>query len=244
MARNREADDPRRRTLIGALTLGLLGPGLWTPDAAGQLFGDRPGRLASNRSIYRLRGDVTVNGAAATLQTTIRPGDTVKTGRGAEVIFVVGGQSMIMREGSTLTIEKEEQQQESLLVRGLRLVSGALLNVSRDQKMAVRTANASIGIRGTGFYVEAEPERTYFCTCYGVTDVASTSDPESRDTISASHHDRPVYVVNDAPRGKRIRNAPFINHTDQELALIEALVGREPPFVFPKDSYGGPRREY
>ena len=47
MARNREADDPRRRTLVGALTLGLLGPGLWAPDAAGQIFGDRPGRLSS-----------------------------------------------------------------------------------------------------------------------------------------------------------------------------------------------------
>jgi hypothetical protein len=244
MARNGEAEDPRRRTLIGALALGLLGPGLWTPDAAGQIFGDRPARLATNRSIFRIRGEATVSGTPATLQTVIRAGDTVKTGKSAEIIFVVGGQSMIVRENSTLTIEKAEQQQESLLVRGLRLLSGALLQVSRDQKMVVRTANASIGIRGTGFYVEAEPDRTYFCTCYGVTDVASSADPESRDTIAATHHDRPVYVVNDAPRGKRIRNAPFINHTDQELALIEALVGREPPFVFPKDSYSGPRREY
>ena len=29
-----------------------------------------------------------------------------------------------------------------------------------------------------------------------------------------------------------------------ELGLIEALVGREPPFVFPKDSYSAPRRQY
>lgn len=243
MARNRELDDPRRRVLVRALSLTALG-GLWVPEAAAQFFGGRPDRLQAGRSIYRLGGEVTVNGAAATLDTVIRPGDTVRTGRGAEIIFVVGGQSMIVRENSTLTIEKPEQQQESLLVRGLRLVSGALLQVSRDQKLVVRTANASIGIRGTGFYVEAEPERTYFCTCYGVTDVASSADPESRDTIAATHHDRPVYVVNDAPRGKRIRDAPFINHTDQELALIEALVGREPPFVFPKDSYSGPRRDY
>lgn len=243
MARNRELDDPRRRVLVRALSLTALG-GWWVPEAAAQFFGGRPDRLQAGRSIYRLGGEVTVNGVAATLATVINPGDTVKTGRGAEIIFVVGGQSMIVRENSTLTIEKPEQQQDSLLVRGLRLVSGALLQVSRDQKMVVRTANASIGIRGTGFYVEAEPERTYFCTCYGVTDVASSADPESRDTIAATHHDRPVYVVNDAPRGKRIRDAPFINHTDQELALIEALVGREPPFVFPKDSYSGPRREY
>ncbi len=243
MASNRELDDPRRRVLVRALSLAALG-GLWAPEAAAQFFGGRPDRLQAGRSVYRLGGDVTVNGVAATLDSVIKPGDTVKTGSGSEIVFVVGGQSMIMREKSTLTIEKPEQQQESLLVRGLRLISGALLQVSRDQKMVLRTATASIGIRGTGFYVEAEPERTYFCTCYGVTDVASSADPESRETIAATHHDRPVYVVNDAPRGKRIRNAPFINHTDQELALIEALVGREPPFVFPKDSYSGPRREY
>ena len=39
-------------------------------------------------------------------------------------------------------------------------------------------------------------------------------------------------------------NAPFINHTDQELMLIEALVGRVPPFVFPKSDYNPPRRSY
>ena len=46
------------------------------------------------------------------------------------------------------------------------------------------------------------------------------------------------------PKGRNIRNAPFINHTDQELMLIETLVGREPPFVFPKSDYQGPRRNY
>jgi hypothetical protein len=46
------------------------------------------------------------------------------------------------------------------------------------------------------------------------------------------------------PEGKNIRPAPFINHTDQELMLIEALVGRTPPFVFAGDEYSAPRREY
>ncbi|MEO7812720.1 MAG: FecR domain-containing protein [Usitatibacter sp.] len=241
MARNRELEDPRRRVLVRALSLGALG-GAWIPDAAAQLFGNRPGTLPAGRSIYRLVGEVGVNGKAATLQTVVNPGDTVRTGKGSECIFVVAGHSMIMRENSSLTIDAQEA--DSGLVRGLRILAGALLQVSRGSRIGVTTANASIGIRGTGFYVEAEPNRTYFCTCYGVTDIAAASDPDSRETITATHHDRPVYVVSDAARGKGIRNAPFVNHTDQELALIEALVGREPPFVFPKDSYGGPRREY
>ena len=61
---------------------------------------------------------------------------------------------------------------------------------------------------------------------------------------SATHHDRPVYVVKDGGAGNNIRNAGFINHTDQELALIETLVGRRTPFVFSNDVYTGPRRTY
>ena len=209
-----------------------------------QLFGSRPGQLPPGRAFYRLVGDVRINGAPATLQSMVRPGDTVTTGERSECVFTVGTQAMILREKSSVTVQAQEAAPESLAVRALQVLSGALLSVSRGNQMALRTTTASIGIRGTGFYVEVEPSQTYFCTCYGVTDVAASADPGSRETIAAKHHDRPVYILGDGARGRRIRNAPFINHTDQELALIEALVGREPPFVFPKDTYGGPRRDY
>lgn len=234
----RELDDPRRRLLVQALALGLILPG----DVLAQsLLGKRPVKLPPGQSVYRVGGDVTVNDKPANLQTQINAGDTVKTAKGAEIIFVVGSNAMIARGGTTVVIEKE---QGSMIVRGLRMLAGALLSVSRGNQMAVTTLTASIGVRGTGFYVEAEPDQTYFCTCYGVTEVASSADPQASETIAASHHDRPVYILKDAGRGKNIRNAPFINHTDQELALIEALVGRTPPFVFPKDSYSGPRKDY
>lgn len=110
--------------------------------------------------------------------------------------------------------------------------------------MTVHTLTATIGIRGTGFYVEADPELTYFCTCYGETSVQSTVDPESKTSVVATHHDRPLYIAKSAERGQHIRNAPFVNHTDQELALIEALVGRSTPFVFSNDAYTAPRRNY
>src|SRR3990172_1149474 len=103
----RDVDDPRRRVLIRALSLGLVGGALWTPDTRAQIFGSRPDKLPSGRSFYRIQGEVTVNGSPATLQTLVRPGDTVKTGKGSECIFAVGGHSMIMRGNSTLTVEKQ-----------------------------------------------------------------------------------------------------------------------------------------
>ena len=48
------------------------------------------------------------------------------------------------------------------------------------------TKNASIGIRGTGVYMESDPEQTYFCTCYGPADVTATDDPTSQETVVSS----------------------------------------------------------
>jgi hypothetical protein len=70
------------------------------------------------------------------------------------------------------------------------------------------------------------------------------NDPTSRETVVSRQHDRPLYILEGQQPGQNIRAAPFIDHTDQELMLIEALVGRSPPFVFPRDDYLRPRRPY
>ena len=245
MQRTDDIDDPRRDLLIRALAAGLLG--LSAPAAQAitfGIFGSRPRKLPDGQSIYGLSGQVTVNDKEATLATPIKAGDTVQTAQNSEIVFVVNTHSMILRGDSKLVIDKPANSTESLLIGGLRMLSGKLLSVSRNSPMQVTSSTATIGIRGTGFYIEADPERTYFCTCYGATEVQATADPTSKELIAASHHDRPVYIVTDGGAGNNIRNAPFVNHTDQELALIETLVGRKTPFVFSNDVYTGPRRSY
>lgn len=235
-------EDPRRRLLVQALTAGLFSTG--APHAFGQIFGARPRRLPPDQSIYRLIGSATVNGTPATMSTPIRPGDTIETGEGSELVFVVGEHSMIVREQTRLVTEADPSAVTALVLAGLRLLTGKVLSVSRNSRTRVSTLTATIGIRGTGWYAEADPEKTYFCLCYGAGDVEAANDPASREQMASNHHDRPVYIVGEGPSGERIRTAPFINHTDQELMLIEALVGRTPPFVFPAEQYQGPRREY
>jgi hypothetical protein len=245
---SREADDPRRRLLLQALAAGALSALAPAGQALAQgLFGTVPSKLPPSQSIYRLVGTATVNDQEANMQTRIRAGDTVETGRGSELVFAVGANSMILRANSRLVIAAPQVRTEasSLILTALRVITGALLAVTaRKSPLRLDTAVATIGIRGTGFYVEAQPEQTYFCTCYGVTDVASASDPQSRETVVSEHHDRPVYIVTDGGQGNNIRGAPFINHTDQELILLETLVGRTPPFNFPRDQYTRPRRAY
>lgn len=245
MNRRDEIDDPRRLLLIRALSAGLLGASVPGAQAITfGIFGSRPRKLPEGQSIYGLSGRVTVNDKEASLDTRIRSGDTVQTSQNSEIVFVVNSHSMILRSDSKLVIEKPDNSPESLLIGGLRMLTGKLLSVSRNTTMRVSSGTATIGIRGTGFYIEADPEQTYFCTCYGATEVEAVNDPQSRETITAAHHDRPVYIVKDGGAGNNIRDAPFLNHTDQELSLIETLVGRKTPFVFSKDTYTGPRRTY
>ena len=239
-----ETEDPRRRLLVRALAAGLFSVGLLPARAFAQsVLGGRPAKLPQGQSIYRLSGDVMINGKSATLQTRIGPTDSIQTGKGAEIVYVVGESSFILRGESSVTMESPGAG--SPLLSGFRIVTGALLSVfPKGRQLRLATQTATIGIRGTGAYVEAEPSQTYFCTCYGIADVTATNDAKSKETVEATHHDRPLYILADEKPGRSIREAPFVNHTDQELTLIEALVGRTPPFIFPKDDYGGPRREY
>ncbi len=245
MERFGEAEDPRRRMLIQGLTAGIFCSTLSASDAFAQnVLGSRPGKLADGKSIYRLSGKVTVNGKDATLNTFINPTDSIQTGANSEIVFVVGGNAMILRSDSRLDLSGEKKENGSMLVSAMRLLSGKILSVSRNQPTTLKTPTATIGIRGTGWYMEADPELTYFCTCYGVTDIASSSDPSSRETVAATHHDKPLYITAGGQSGKNIQRAGFKNHTDQELMLIETLVGRTTPFVFPGNSYDSQRRSY
>jgi hypothetical protein len=220
---------------------GLLSTAIGGRNVAAQALGSRPAPLPQGRSIYRIEGEVLVDGQPATLDTHITANSTVQTGKDGEVIYSVGETAHLQRSESHVTMETKEAN--SLVVAGLRVLTGKILSVFPSGKpVRMTTRNASIGIRGTGTYMESDPEQTYFCTCYGTADVSSTSDPTSQETVVSSHHDRPLYILSGEQAGRNIRLAPFINHTDQELMLIEALVGRTPPFVFPRDDYRQPRR--
>ena len=243
LIRPQESEDPRKRLLIRALAAGLFSYGLLPGRLAAQgIFGSRPARLPEGQSIYRLAGDVRINDKVATLQTRIGAGDTIETGANAEIVYAVGENAFILRGSSRVSLEGSSG---SMLISGFRILTGALLSVFPQKRpLKVTTQTATIGIRGTGVYLESDPRQTYLCTCYGTVDVAATSDQQSRETVVSKYHDNPLYILAGEPSGKNIRRASFLNHTDQELMLIETLVGRTPPFVFPKDEYRSPRRQY
>lgn len=225
-----DMDETRRIFLLRALAAGLFAA---SPLARADLFGNVPHELPAGKSIYSLNGELRINGKLATTDTVIGSNDTLLTGSGSQAIFLVGKDAFILRENSELQLSGNH-----LLVDGLRLVTGALLSVFGKSSHHLKTPTATVGIRGTGLYVEAQPDLSYVCTCYGKTVIGAVADPANTENIESRHHDAPRYVYADG----RIRPAPFVNHTDEELMLIETLVGRTPPFALFNDSYGGPKR--
>lgn len=231
-----DAEDPRRAFLLKALAAGLLGAG-GIPSAAAQLFGKRPQRLPAGQSVYEVTGPVTVNGQPVSGATRIAPGDRIETGAGAQLIFVVGADAFILRERSRVEIGGT-----GAVVNLARLATGALLSVfGRGTAKRMITPTSTIGIRGTGLYVEARADLSYVCNCYGEIEIAAADDANVTERIASRHHDAPRYVLKPGA-AKRIQPAPFINHSDLELTLIESLVGRTPPFALFDEGYGGARR--
>ncbi len=223
----------QRRLFLKSISAGLLAVVLPVAKAvAGGIFA--PPKLPPCRSVYRLSGKVWVNGTRADTNTLIGPNDTVKTGPDSEIIFVVGDHAMLLRGESHLVIQPTAPRDStSILIGSLRLLAGKLLSVSRNNGLHIETPTATIGIRGTGVYLEAGPERTYFCTCYGEVDIVAISDATSKENVVSKHHDKPLYVLGKGQPGQCIHDANRFskNHTDEELILAEALVGRVPPFA-------------
>src|SRR5712692_3187317 len=231
-------EDPRRAFLLKALAAGLLsGVPAAIPGALAQVLGRRPQRLPAGQSIYEVTGPVLVNGQPATSATRITATDRVETGKGARLIFVVGADAFVLRENSKL-----EMRGNNLVVNLFRLTTGAVLSAfGRGASKQLDTPTAALGIRGTGLYVESQPDQSYVCTCYGEVNIAAANDPSISERIVTKHHDAPRYVLGPGA-ARRIVPAGFINHSDVELMLIESLVGRTTPFSLFDQEYGAPRR--
>ena len=180
------------------------------------------------KGVHRVRGDVRVNGTPAKDGMDVKAGDVITTGAGSEVVFVTGKDAFLIRANSRV---EAQGALGALALSGLRIVTGAVLSVfSRGEPKTLRTPTATIGIRGTAVYLEAEESRTYVCTCYGEADIESTADPSARETVRTTHHEQPRYVMG-AGAPQMLMGAPVVNHTDAELTLLESLTGRRPPFL-------------
>lgn len=206
----------RRRLLRYLLASGAIGAG-----GIGGFIGAAlaKGDIPIKPGVNHLKGEVKINGQPAKLGDLVRRGDTVETGRASEAVLVIERDAFLVRDNTQVQFGADAVKQT------LRLITGRILSVFAKGEHTLRVPAATIGIRGTGGYLEAvEAERNYFCLCYGEADVETVHG--HRSSYNTTHHEKPLYLS----RGGEMSAAAVINHTDAELVMLENLVGRWPPF--------------
>ena len=221
----------QRRRLLHAI---LAGGGLGAAGLSGFISralaaGDLPG----GTGVARLEGSATVNGQPAKVGMPVAMGDRISTGAGSQAVVAVQGDAFLLRAQTTIEVKGRDSKLTDLLVSG-----GRVLSVFSRKNVSIKAASATIGIRGTGAYIEVLPEEVYFCLCYGEA-VVEGPKMDSK-VVKTTHHESPLLLKSDGGI-MRAEPGPFRNHKDDELIMLESLVGREPPFVksgqYPANKY-------
>ncbi len=187
------------------------------------------GRTFASANIHQLRGEVFINNRPANLGSRITGGSKIVVSHDGELAFSIGGDAFLLRSGTALELVG------GAVISSLRLLTGSLLGAFEQRKKPAHivTSVATIGIRGTAVYVSAEPHRLYTCTCYGETDLRIG---RHRQPISASYHTAheivkdPAGKSSDKMAGMVLNTMDVIDHTDDELRMLESWVGRVPAF--------------
>lgn len=182
--------------------------------------------IVQKDGIYKIKGDVNVNGTKAMEGQIIQNGDKIQTGNKSYLIFIAQRSVYKLRPNSNLDFKvKLEKDKDPLHVIGL--IRGGLLSVfPPGLRKSINTRTASIGIRGSGAYTQIENGDTYFCLCYGEAFIKLAGENKVRKSIKTVHHESPVMITSN----KKINVHKMKGHSDKELIFLESLVGRDVPF--------------
>jgi hypothetical protein len=180
---------------------------------------------AQQRSnIVDLQGDAMVNGQRLAKEQSVQTGDSIETGPGSNLIFVIGNSAFQVRQNSRLNVERGSGL---FAVSVLRILTGAVATVwGKGNKRLITTPTLTAGIRGTGTYTEVFDQqnfRSYFCNCYGTIEMAAGPDR----LVSTSSYHQSFWGEAEPRNGRVLTAANAINHTDEELEYLGKLVNQK-----------------
>lgn len=180
--------------------------------------------------VHELAGDVTLNDFPLTRQSALQAGQTVRTGADGRVWFSIGADAYALRPNSRLRLDASRPKEP--IIDFLRLVTGALgATFARGMRRTLIAPTATIGIRGTGVYLEVTPDVAYFCTCFGSTEILTAPTDTMMQSVAVTTENHQARTIHrEGMTGMRILRAGFERHTNEEMARLESLVGRPNPF--------------
>lgn len=179
-------------------------------------------RAQQRSNIVELRGDALLNGQPLRREQFIQTGDVVQTGPDGYLVFSTGNAAFLVRQNSRVVVERGATLNA---VSVLRMLTGAVVSVwTRGAHRQIVTPTLTAGIRGTGVYTEVlEGGRSYFCNCYGTVDLSSGTD----SARSVAQYHQSFWAEVQPVGGRRLTPAAAINHTDEEVEVVAALMGEQ-----------------
>lgn len=174
-------------------------------------------------TIHEMSGTVHINKRRATPADDIEPGDIVSTANDGRVAFSVGGDAFLVNPFTSIQVGDSS----SSLVNVLQLFAGKLLSVFEPgRRRSIVTGTATMGIRGTACYLDVRPTSTYFCTCYGKTEVITRGKVYG---FEGKHHNPWQFDFRDGDMSG-MQATGMRDHDDEQLRRLEGYVGRVPLF--------------
>ncbi len=218
-----------RRQIVAASAASLGAPAVWS-QASPRADLTPPAIERAFDGIHYLRGQVRVNGERINARASIKPGDTLSTGADGQLWFAIGTDAFFLRQRTELVVSP--QASNAAVVGALRLITGAVGSVFGKRarsELRLTTPTATIGIRGTGTYVETRGEGVYCCTCHGEVELTSAKTSASQ-IVKATRH-TPYLCPFEPKDGQWMVKAAFETHSDEEMEALEKCVGRIAPWA-------------
>lgn len=140
--------------------------------------------------ILYARGDVKINDISAKKNASIGSGDSIQTGKTSiAVIRLNDGSKFKLNEYSKIQIEEDPDDKTSTTKAKITLGS-VFINVikkslkeSKKDKLLLKTRTASMGIRGTSFFVSygksANEDDVWMCVNEGIVEVKGNTEKQS-----------------------------------------------------------------
>jgi len=182
--------------------------------------------------VQYLEGEVTMDGRPLEIGDRVVSGSTFVTAPDSSCEILFGGKNIFRIQENTVVVItlKKGQGELDLQKGGMALVLQKLETLgSREPEFGVTTPSASLGVRGTAFFVQVESESsTYICACNGTLQVEDGKSRQSQD-LTGTHHKALRFEAR-ADGTYEAGPAPMLYHDDGDLDSLAAEIGETIPW--------------
>ncbi len=191
--------------------------------AGGQKEPINPANL-DGKLVY-VEGEVLINNRTAEIGDTVHTGDAVATSADGIAEITFGSRNILRFGENTRAVIDSEWKGVKMETGSMGAVLNGLarLGFDKDNRFQVKVPTASLGVRGTSFFIsQPEENETYFCTCYGQLHIEPEDGSNAIDT-EAYHHSA-IWLVR-TPDGMKALPSGLHYHDDSSMTEMAKKAG-------------------